>query len=191
METGDEIMMTIGEKIKAIRKQKGMTQAQLAESCGFATVTIRQYESGKREPRYSQVEKIASALDVTATSLYPNELSSANAFLDEWKQDGLIIELTPEEEAEEERLSQERHKKQEEELQTEILESITANAREIMQGDKYNGLILLQLIERLVILKPVGLRKVRDYADDLATSGKYMIDAAQEPPANSNGAESR
>lgn len=191
METGDEIMMTIGEKIKAIRKQKGMTQAQLAESCGFATVTIRQYESGKREPRYSQVEKIASVLEVTATSLYPNELSSANAFLDEWKQDGLIIELAPEEEAEEEHLSQERHKKQEEELQTEILESITANAREIMQGDKYNGLILLQLIERLVILKPVGLRKVRDYADDLATSGKYMIDATQEPSADSNGAESR
>lgn len=56
--------MTLGERIKNIRKSKGITQQQLAKSCNFALVTIRQYESGARTPRIEQLKIIANALDV-------------------------------------------------------------------------------------------------------------------------------
>ena len=54
----------IGENIKRVRGKKGMTQKELAEKCNLATITIRQYESGKREPKTETLYKIAKALDV-------------------------------------------------------------------------------------------------------------------------------
>ncbi len=54
----------IGENIKRVREEKGMTQKELAEKCNLATITIRQYESGKREPKTRTLHKIAKALDV-------------------------------------------------------------------------------------------------------------------------------
>ena len=43
--------MSVGDHIKNARKSAGMTQKELAEKCGAAEITIRQYESNKREPR--------------------------------------------------------------------------------------------------------------------------------------------
>lgn len=57
--------MTTGEAIKKLRKEKGITQKKLSELTGIAEITIRQYEADKYSPKYQQVEKIASALDVT------------------------------------------------------------------------------------------------------------------------------
>lgn len=56
--------MDCGKHIKAARIAAGLTQAQLAAKCDIATITIRQYESGKRQPRYEQLECLADALDV-------------------------------------------------------------------------------------------------------------------------------
>lgn len=56
--------MTIGEKIKEFRKKAGFTQKQLAIKCGVAEITIRQYESGKRQPRIEQLQIIAKALNM-------------------------------------------------------------------------------------------------------------------------------
>lgn len=59
----------IGENIKRIRKEKELTQKELAEKCNLATITIRQYESGKREPKYETLSKIANALNVSILDL--------------------------------------------------------------------------------------------------------------------------
>ena len=56
--------MNTGEKIKAARTKAGYTQKKLAELSGVAEITIRQYESGKREPRNEQLLKIAQELNV-------------------------------------------------------------------------------------------------------------------------------
>lgn len=56
--------MTIGQVIQILRKEKGLTQKQLAEKCGMATGTIQQYELNKREPRQKQLQAIANALNV-------------------------------------------------------------------------------------------------------------------------------
>lgn len=52
----------IGELISSSRKEKGLTQRQLAEKAGIATITIQQYESGKRVPKFEFFIKIARAL---------------------------------------------------------------------------------------------------------------------------------
>lgn len=61
--------MDIGSRIKEIRSASGLTQSQLAELSGVAVISIRQYESGKRQPRVDQLRAIASALGVTVDYL--------------------------------------------------------------------------------------------------------------------------
>lgn len=61
--------MDIGLRIKEKRNAAGLTQSQLAELSGVAVITIRQYESNKRQPRADQLRAIASALGVTVDYL--------------------------------------------------------------------------------------------------------------------------
>lgn len=62
-------MLTIGEKIKYFRKQRGITQAQLADLSGIHPVSIRKYETNKMQPQTAQIERIASALGVNAGAI--------------------------------------------------------------------------------------------------------------------------
>ena len=55
--------MTFGEKLKELRTQAGMTQAQLAEISDVPLGTIRDYEQGKRNPLLSTAQKLARALN--------------------------------------------------------------------------------------------------------------------------------
>ena len=61
--------MQIAEKLKKIRKERGITQNQLAEKAGLATITIQNYEGGKYEPKYETVEKLAKALEISISDL--------------------------------------------------------------------------------------------------------------------------
>lgn len=56
--------MTIGENIRKIRKEKGMTQSELAKKIGISYQQIGQYEQGKRNPKIETIDKIATALGV-------------------------------------------------------------------------------------------------------------------------------
>ena len=57
--------MTVGENIKRIRKENGLTQKQLGELCKMNEVQIRQYETGKANPKIETIGKIANALGVS------------------------------------------------------------------------------------------------------------------------------
>ena len=59
------IYVTVGQNIKAIRKEKGITQKKLSELTGISEVTIRQYEAEKYKPKLEQVKKIAKALNTS------------------------------------------------------------------------------------------------------------------------------
>ena len=61
--------MTTGERIRDLRHKAGLTQAQLAEITNLATITIRQYESGARNPQIEPLRKIALALGITVNDL--------------------------------------------------------------------------------------------------------------------------
>lgn len=56
--------MTIGENIRRIRQERGLTQRQLGEMVGASEAYIRAYESGRRNPKPASLEKIAEALAV-------------------------------------------------------------------------------------------------------------------------------
>ena len=61
--------LTIGQSIQKKRKSLGMTQKELAEKVGVATITIQQYERNVREPKFEIVKRIAKALGVSQFDL--------------------------------------------------------------------------------------------------------------------------
>ena len=64
---------TIGERIREIRNERGLTQKTLGEKAGIAEPTIRRYELGKLNPKIDTAKKIAAALNVPWYELYPGE----------------------------------------------------------------------------------------------------------------------
>lgn len=54
----------IGQKIKILRKTRGLTQQQLADKLKVKRATISNYEIGRRSPHIKELESIAAALGV-------------------------------------------------------------------------------------------------------------------------------
>ena len=69
--------MTIGEKIKSVRKERRMAQKQLAEKCGLNRNSIYKYEKNETVPTVTHIEKIAVALDVPLSYLIGCEIKDA------------------------------------------------------------------------------------------------------------------
>ena len=61
--------MTLGARIRTARKTIGLTQAQLADLCGMATITIQQYERDKRTPDIEKIFLLAEKLRTTVEYL--------------------------------------------------------------------------------------------------------------------------
>ena len=61
---------TVIDNIKRIRKEKNITQEQLAEACNTATSYIGLMEIYKNIPKLSTIEKIANALEVEPQILF-------------------------------------------------------------------------------------------------------------------------
>lgn len=55
--------------LRRLRKDKGLNQIDLAQRVGVSIDSVRRWEAGKREPRLSELEKIALVLEVPVTSL--------------------------------------------------------------------------------------------------------------------------
>ena len=61
--------MTINEKIYKMRIDLGLSQKEFAEKVGTSQSAINFWENGKRQPRMSQIKKIASALSLPLYAL--------------------------------------------------------------------------------------------------------------------------
>ena len=59
----------VGEKIRKIRKQKGLTQEQLAELAKIEPRSIVDIEGGKRNPTLKTLNKIVKALETKLAEL--------------------------------------------------------------------------------------------------------------------------
>lgn len=73
--------MSVGENIRRIRLEKGITQKELGEKSGINPAQIRRYELGGKNsnPKLETIQKIADALNVSVTELDPrinNEIDS-------------------------------------------------------------------------------------------------------------------
>ena len=55
---------SFGEKLRKLRKDKGLTQAQLAEKIGRSEKHVSKIETGTYFPNYATLNKILHALDL-------------------------------------------------------------------------------------------------------------------------------
>lgn len=67
--------MEIGERIKKIRLEKNMKQADLATKANISRVAVGNYERGDRQPNIETLSKIAEALGISANELLFNHVS--------------------------------------------------------------------------------------------------------------------
>ena len=71
--------MTVGENIRRIRQERHIMQRQLGEMVGASEAYIRAYESGRRNPKPSSLEKIAEALAVNPEVLANSDFDGVKA----------------------------------------------------------------------------------------------------------------
>lgn len=62
--------MNTGERIAFFRKERGLTQKELANRMKLATGTIQQYELSKRVPNKNIIKAISEELGVRESDLY-------------------------------------------------------------------------------------------------------------------------
>ena len=60
------MIMTIGDRIRALRKEQKLTQANLAEKVNLTYIQIGRYEQQKSKPSGDVVRRLADALGTTA-----------------------------------------------------------------------------------------------------------------------------
>lgn len=67
--------MTLGQRIKQLRAERGLQQRQLAEKAGLTPSLVSQIESGRLTPSLHTLGKVASALGVPIASLFAGQAS--------------------------------------------------------------------------------------------------------------------
>ena len=88
--------MKFNERLRAIRKEKGLTQAELAEKAGIAVNSVRLYEAGARLPKLDTIARMAVAMGLTANDLIAGQWGNfEGAFLsaEEFQQDDREAQL--------------------------------------------------------------------------------------------------
>jgi transcriptional regulator with XRE-family HTH domain len=60
---------TLGQRIARLRKEKGYTQAELADRIGIIRELISNYERARIKPNYEMIIRLATALEVTTDLL--------------------------------------------------------------------------------------------------------------------------
>lgn len=61
--------MTLGEIVKALRKERKLTQEEFAKQTKISRSAIGMYESGKREPNFETLEAFADFFNVDMNTL--------------------------------------------------------------------------------------------------------------------------
>jgi transcriptional regulator with XRE-family HTH domain len=59
------------ERLRALRREAGLSQPALAARSGVGLSTLRQYEYGLREPTYGTLVKLAGGLGVSLAAFDP------------------------------------------------------------------------------------------------------------------------
>ncbi|SCV19936.1 Transcriptional regulator, XRE [Bacillus cereus] len=95
-------MKMFGNIIRDLRKQKGITQKELAQSLQLSESTIGMYERNERQPDYNTLIRIADYFTVSTDFLLGRDFNVKedrnNKELDQWLND---IKLAPSQKREE------------------------------------------------------------------------------------------
>lgn len=65
----DDVLQAVGPRLKAIRKQRGTTLAQLSEDTGISVSTLSRLESGQRKPTLELLLPLARAHQIPLDEL--------------------------------------------------------------------------------------------------------------------------
>ena len=71
--------VAIGKFISKKRKEKNLTQEQLAEKLGVSNKTVSKWETGKCMPDYSVVKSLCDELEITVAELMDGEDAEASS----------------------------------------------------------------------------------------------------------------
>jgi transcriptional regulator with XRE-family HTH domain len=63
------LLLSLGARIKNARRERGMTQEELAVMLDINSITISRWETGKQSPNYTTLCRIADVLDVSLPDL--------------------------------------------------------------------------------------------------------------------------
>jgi transcriptional regulator with XRE-family HTH domain len=65
-----ELPKIIGERIRTFRKEKGLSQEELAEIANLHSTYIGQLERGEKNATLESIEKVAKALEISLEDLF-------------------------------------------------------------------------------------------------------------------------
>ncbi|UHA72800.1 helix-turn-helix domain-containing protein [Paenibacillus sp. 481] len=65
-----EIARAVGENLRALRQQRGLSQESLALKAGINTSYMGQLERGEKSPTVDTLDKLSTALDVPLAQLF-------------------------------------------------------------------------------------------------------------------------
>lgn len=84
-------MSTFGDNLRKIRKEKNLTQDELAALLGTSKQVISRYENGQRSPKVSIVSEYADKLGVSIGALASADGAAASQVFDESKPDLQVL----------------------------------------------------------------------------------------------------
>jgi transcriptional regulator with XRE-family HTH domain len=70
METKQIVLVNFGERVREIRKEKGLSQEELAHKADLHRTYIGMIERAEKNITLINIEKIANALDKSITELF-------------------------------------------------------------------------------------------------------------------------
>ena len=82
MPEGDLDLILFGQRLRHLRRSRGLTLAELGERVGRAPSVLSLLENGRREPKLSLIEALANALGVASDELMRREAPSRRAQLE-------------------------------------------------------------------------------------------------------------
>jgi len=63
----------IGQRIKELRKNSGLSQTELADEFGIATNTVSRWETGTYKPSVEDLERLSRFFEVSILDFIPDE----------------------------------------------------------------------------------------------------------------------
>lgn len=76
-ESGSELLKKFGERVKAFRQDRAITQDVLAHKAGLHRTYVADVERGRRNLSLQAISKLADALGIPITELFSHEESAA------------------------------------------------------------------------------------------------------------------
>ena len=73
--------MTFQNKLRNLRISRGLTQIELAEGLGTSQSSITSWESGRREPDFATIRRLADYFHVPMSSLLPSEETADDNYI--------------------------------------------------------------------------------------------------------------